>query len=151
MAGNVDDYLNALTLGFYGSATDRYRVSREFLSYVVDSTVAPVGACSDHDMGCIASRLLEVNGLAEAGKDEIFIRTIPLIYGWAAAIIVPLVIRKRGSVIGHEKAEKRARETVLHLLVQNRHPAGKQYKLLKMPRSSISRFRSYFDCCDDSF
>ncbi len=112
----LDDYLNALTLGScMAPATDRYRVSREFLSYVVDSTAAPVCVLVPITTWAVfASRLLEVNGLAEAGQGmKFFIRTIPFnFYGWAATIIVPLVILGVVPVIGPmKKAEKRARET----------------------------------------
>ena len=39
----VDDYLNALTVGeTMKRVTDRFKVSREMLAYVVDSTAAPI-------------------------------------------------------------------------------------------------------------
>jgi Na+/H+ antiporter NhaC len=39
----VDDYLNALTVGeTMKRVTDRFRISREMLAYVVDSTAAPI-------------------------------------------------------------------------------------------------------------
>src|SRR5690606_15305083 len=39
----VDDYLNALTVGeTMKRVTDRFRISREMLAYVVDSNAAPI-------------------------------------------------------------------------------------------------------------
>ena len=39
----IDDYLNALAVGAsMRKVTDRFRVSREMLAYVVDSTAAPI-------------------------------------------------------------------------------------------------------------
>lgn len=39
----IDDYFNALTVGEVSrSLTDRYKVSREKLAYIIDSTSAPV-------------------------------------------------------------------------------------------------------------
>ena len=39
----VDDYLNALTVGeTMKRITDKYKVSREMLAYIVDSTAAPI-------------------------------------------------------------------------------------------------------------
>lgn len=39
----IDDYLNALTVGeTMKRVTDKFKVSREMLAYVVDSTAAPV-------------------------------------------------------------------------------------------------------------
>jgi Na+/H+ antiporter NhaC len=39
----IDDYLNALTVGeTMKRITDKFKVSREMLAYVVDSTAAPI-------------------------------------------------------------------------------------------------------------
>ncbi|MGI6732502.1 MAG: Na+/H+ antiporter NhaC family protein [Anaerovoracaceae bacterium] len=92
----VDDYLNSLTLGSCMSRiTDRHKVSREYLSYVVSSTAAPVCVLIPITTWSIfCARLLEVNGWAPPGEGVIyFIKTIPFnFYGWAATILVPLVI-----------------------------------------------------------
>ena len=49
----IDDYLNALTIGSsMRKVTDKVKVSREFLAYVVDSTAAPVCIILPFYLGC---------------------------------------------------------------------------------------------------
>lgn len=112
----IDDYLNCLTIGAsMAPITDRHKVSREFLAYIVDSTAAPVCILIPISTWAIfIASLLEQNGLAEQGKGmHWFIKSIPYnYYGWIAAFIVPLVILGIVPIFGPmKKAEKRARET----------------------------------------
>lgn len=92
----IDDYLNSLTVGACMTPlTDRYKVPREFLAYVVDSTAAPLCVLipiSTWSVFC--SRILETNDWAPAGEGlKYFIKTIPFnFYAWFAALIVPLAI-----------------------------------------------------------
>ncbi len=92
----IDDYLNSLTVGScMTKLTDRHKVPREFLAYIVDSTAAPLCVIipiSTWSVFC--SRILETNGWAPDGEGLLyFMRTIPYnFYGWIAAIVFPLVI-----------------------------------------------------------
>lgn len=111
----IDDYLNSLTVGACMTPlTDRYKVPREFLAYVVDSTAAPLCVLipiSTWSVFC--GRILEANDWAPAGEGlKYFIKTIPFnFYGWFAAIIVPLVIFGIIPVVGPmKKAFKRVDE-----------------------------------------
>lgn len=92
----IDDYLNSLTVGScMAPLTDRHKVPREFLAYVVDSTAAPACVIIPITTWAVfAGRLLETNGWAPEGEGLIyFIKTIPFnFYGWIALIIVPLII-----------------------------------------------------------
>ena len=92
----IDDYLNSLTVGScMTKLTDQHRVPREFLSYIVDSTAAPLCVIIPISTWAVfCSRILETNGWAPAGEGlKYFIKTIPFnFYGWIAAICVPLVI-----------------------------------------------------------
>lgn len=92
----IDDYLNSLTVGScMTTLTDKHRVPREFLSYVVDSTAAPLCVIIPISTWAVfVSRILESNGWAPEGEGLLyFIKTIPYnFYGWIAAAIVPLVI-----------------------------------------------------------
>ena len=46
----VDDYLNSLAVGAaMRNLTDKYRISREKLAYVIDSTAAPISVITDFD------------------------------------------------------------------------------------------------------
>jgi len=103
----IDDYLNSLTVGScMTSLTDKHKVPREMLSYVVDSTAAPLCVLIPISTWAVfAGGLLETNGWAPEGDGLIyFIKTIPFnFYGWIAAIIVPLVAMKIIPVFGPMK------------------------------------------------
>lgn len=92
----MDDYLNALTVGgCMTSLTDKHKVPREFLAYVVDSTAAPVCVLIPiTTWSAFVGKILETNDWAPAGQGLIyFIKTIPYnFYGWIATFIVPLAI-----------------------------------------------------------
>lgn len=92
----IDDYLNSLTVGACMTPlTDRHKVPREFLAYVVDSTAAPLCVLIPiSTWGAFCGKILESNGWAPEGEGlAYFIKTIPYnFYGWFAALIVPLVI-----------------------------------------------------------
>lgn len=112
----IDDYLNSLTVGScMAPVTDKHKVPREMLAYVVNSTAAPVCILVPISTWAVfVAALLEENGLAPAGEGmSYFIKTIPFnFYGWFAVFIVPLVILGVIPVFGPMKnAEKRARET----------------------------------------
>lgn len=111
----IDDYLNSLTVGAcMAPVTDRYKVSREYLAYVVDSTAAPVCVLIPISTWAVfASRILAMNGVTTQEEGILyFIRTIPYnFYAWIAAIIVVLVIMGWFPVIGPlKKAEQRVKD-----------------------------------------
>ena len=93
----VDDYLNIMTLSTcMKKLTDRHKVPREALSYIIDSTGAPVCALLPFSTWAIF-----FSGLffAEAGVPELgfasavdtFVHVIPYIfYAIAAVVLVPL-------------------------------------------------------------
>ena len=92
----VDDYLNSLTVGAcMTKLTDEHKVPREFLSYVVDSTAAPVCVLIPiSTWAAFVGGLLEKYQWAPEGQGlAYFIKTIPFnFYGWIATFIVPLAI-----------------------------------------------------------
>ena len=112
----ADDYLNALAVGTaMRKITDKYRVSREFLAYVINSTGAtvcvliPVSTWSAFMAG-----QLEASGAAAEGTGTAtYIQTIPyMFYAWIAVLIVPLYIFKVIPYFGPmKKAVRRAEET----------------------------------------
>ena len=110
----IDDYLNSLTVGScMAPITDKHKVSREELTYIVDSTAAPVCVLLPISTWAIfASRLFVVNGLTtEENALQYFVKTIPYnFYAWAALIIVLLVIFKVIPPIGRmKKADDRVK------------------------------------------
>jgi Na+/H+ antiporter NhaC len=91
----LDDYLIALTLGtVMRPVTDRFKVAREKLAYVVDSTAAPVCVLVPLSTWAIyVAGLMESNGAAPPGEGiRTYVEIIPYIaYAWAAVLLVPLV------------------------------------------------------------
>ncbi len=112
-----DDYANSLIIGnMMRPITDKLRISREKLSYIVDSTAAPVSS-----IVIISSWIGFEVGLIEAGLRSIgstqspyglFIATIPFRFYPIAAIFFVFLTSVMNRDFGPMyKAEKRARET----------------------------------------
>lgn len=117
----VDDYLNSLTVGScMAPLTDKHKVSREYLAYVVDSTAAPdttlipvstwavfIASLYDTTIRDNALPNMYGNGL------QVFVASIPFnFYAWFCLLIVPLTIFGVIPMIGKmKKAEHRARTT----------------------------------------
>jgi Na+/H+ antiporter NhaC len=111
----VDDYLNSLAVGSaMRDLTDRYRISREKLAYVVDSTAAPISVVIPFSTwGAFFGGLLVANGVAEEGEGlSTYIASIPyMLYAWVAVLLVPLVIAGAVPMLGGmRRAERRAQE-----------------------------------------
>ncbi len=112
----IDDYLNVLAVSSSVKRfTDRYRVSREMLAYVVDSTAAPVCILVPiSTWAAYFSGLLEETGWAAPGRGlSLYIDAIPfMLYAWIAVALALLVGTGLVPAIGPmRKAERRARET----------------------------------------
>ncbi|WP_299686335.1 Na+/H+ antiporter NhaC family protein [uncultured Vibrio sp.] len=110
----IDDYLNAIAISSsMKKITDGYNISREKLSYLVDSTAAPICILVPISTWAIFfSSLLEANGVAEAGEGiKAYIEAIPyMAYGWVTLIIVLLVALEKIPDLGAmKKAEERAK------------------------------------------
>ena len=86
----VDDYLNSLAVGSaMRSLTDKYKVSREKLAYVVDSTAAPISVIIPFSTwGVFFSGLIVANGIAPEGQGfATYISAIPyMLYAWVAVL-----------------------------------------------------------------
>ena len=116
----IDDYLNAIAIGSsMKKVTDRYKVSRSMLSYVVDSTAAPTCVIVPISTWAVYfAALLEDTGTAAAGEGmRMYISGIPyMFYAWIAIMLVPLVATGRLPLIGPMKhAEAMAQKGTLAL------------------------------------
>lgn len=104
----VDDYLNSLALGSsMRELSDKFRIPREKLAYVVDSTAAPISVLIPiSTWGAFFGGLLVDNGVAPEGRGlETYIRSIPyMLYAWAAVLLVPIVISGRIPDLGPMRA-----------------------------------------------
>jgi Na+/H+ antiporter NhaC len=112
----VDDYLNSLAVGAaMRKLTDKYKVSREKLAYVVDSTAAPISVIVPFSTwGVFFAGLIVANGIAPEGEGlTTYISAIPyMLYAWVAVLLVPLVIYGVIPSLGAmKKAENRAQTT----------------------------------------
>jgi len=112
----VDDYLNSLAVGAaMRSLTDKFRISREKLAYVVDSTAAPISVIIPFSTwGVFFAGLIVANGIAPEGEGlNYYISAIPyMLYAWVAVLLVPVVIAGVIPTIGPLKAaEERAQTT----------------------------------------
>lgn len=112
----IDDYLNALVVGSsMRKITDQFKVPREKLAYIVNSTSAPVCVLIPISTWSIyIGKLIEEEGLVAKGKGFMgFVQTIPFnFYSWFAVLLVLGVIIGWIPNIGKMKtAERRAKET----------------------------------------
>ncbi|MBY4678181.1 Na+/H+ antiporter NhaC family protein [Marinobacterium arenosum] len=136
----IDDYLNSLAVSAsMKNLTDRYKISREKLAFVVDSTAAPVCILVPISTWAVyfAALLEENNAVAEGSGMSLYIESIPyMAYGWAALLIVALVVFGLLPDLGPMKAaEKRA---------QAGQPipdgvSGDGFDTSKLPRTSAAR------------
>ena len=82
----TDDYLNCLAIGpSMSHITDDKKISREMLSYIVDTmAAAPCVLIPISTWGAFIAGLLELNNFAPPGEGmKYFIRTIPYsFYAW---------------------------------------------------------------------
>ncbi|MBS5521313.1 MAG: sodium:proton antiporter [Clostridiales bacterium] len=115
----VDDYLNIMTLSTcMKKLTDRKKIPRETLSYIIDSTGAPVCAVLPFSTWAIffSGLFFAEAGIPELGYGsaiETFYHIIPFIfYAIAAVFIVPLFIMGVIPKVGRmRKAYNRVKDT----------------------------------------
>ena len=120
----VDDYLNSMAVGAtMQKITDKYRVSRDMLAYVVDSTAAPASVLIPISTWAVFfGVLLEDNKVAPEGEGVLYyIQAIPfMFYPLAAIFLVPLVIFGLVPIFGPmKKAEARAQASSAPSLAQS--------------------------------
>ena len=113
----IDDYFNCLTVGtVMVPVTDRFRVSRTKLAYIIDSTAAPVCVIAP-----ISSWVVTVmSTMGEKFQDvgitlepfTAFLRTLPMnLYAWATLAMVAFVAVTGLDFGPMERFEREARST----------------------------------------
>ncbi|MBT7952772.1 MAG: sodium:proton antiporter [Gammaproteobacteria bacterium] len=113
----IDDYLNAIAIGSsMKKVTDKYKVSRAMLSYVVDSTAAPTCVIVPISTWAVFfAGVLEATNVAKTGEGMMmYISGIPyMAYPFVAILMVPLVACGKFPLIGLMKvAESKAQEGI---------------------------------------
>jgi tetracycline resistance efflux pump len=134
----LDDYFNCLTVGtVMRPLTDHYRVSREKLSYIIDSTAAPVcmliplSSWIAYVMSLIGPHFEEV-GFA-MNPFQAFLAIIPLnLYAWLAVIMVLLTSLTRLEFGPMAAAERRALGTGILYDPGKGTPAGDDFNDLEV-------------------
>jgi Na+/H+ antiporter NhaC len=112
----VDDYLNSLAVGSaMKGITDKYKVSREMLAFIVNATGATVCVIVPFSTwSAFMAGQMESNSMTGAlSATSAYIKTIPfMVYPILAVFVVPFVILNIIPLFGPmKKAEKRAIET----------------------------------------
>ena len=113
-----DDYANVLVVGnTMRPVTDRLRISREKLAYLIDSTAAPVSCVAlvttwiGYEVGLIAGAVDLVDGYNEAAY-AVFLNSIAYNFYPILAIVFVFIVALTGRDFGPMyKAEERARTT----------------------------------------
>jgi Na+/H+ antiporter NhaC len=113
-----DDYANTLVVGNTSrSVTDRLRISREKLAYIVDSTAAPVATLAvvttwiGYQVGLIGDAMATIETL-DLQPYAVFLNSIPYSFYPILAILLVLLIVLSGLDFGPMLgAERRARST----------------------------------------
>lgn len=113
-----DDYANTLVVGNTSrSVTDKLKISREKLAYIVDSTAAPVATVAlvttwiGYQVGLIGDAVDRLDGLS-LQPYSVFLNSLPYSFYPFLAILLVLLIIITGRDFGPMlKAERRARLT----------------------------------------
>ncbi len=118
-----DDYANTLIVGnTMRSVTDRFRVSREKLAYIVDSTAAPVAAVAfittwiGAELGYIDDGIAQISAMAgqeiELTAYGIFISSLKYsFYPVMTLVFILMLVYTQRDFGAMYRAERRARET----------------------------------------
>ena len=100
----IDDYFNCLTVGsVMRPVTDKHKISRAKLSYLIDATAAPICIIAP-----VSSWAAAVSSYVEEGKGlEVFIKAIPYNFYAILTIVMMIVLvvmkREYGPMRTHEK------------------------------------------------
>ncbi len=126
-----DDYANTLVVGnTMRPVTDRLRISREKLAYLVDSTAAPVACLAfvttwiGYEVGIVGSAVEKIDGFDEAAY-SIFLHSIPYSFYPLLSIFFVFAVAWTGRDFGPMyAAERAAHEGGASAGVQGRRPGA---------------------------
>lgn len=139
----IDDYLNNLAVGtVMANLTDKYKVSREMLTFLVTSTGATV--CALMPMSSWGAFMMGQMDSTEMAADlspmEMFVKTMPfIIYCWLSVIMVPLIIFKAVPLFGPmKKAEILAADSERRVLAGGQEIAEEEIDVPQEKRRAIN-------------
>ncbi|MDY6800719.1 MAG: Na+/H+ antiporter NhaC family protein [Bacteroidota bacterium] len=134
-----DDYANTLVVGnTMRPVTDRLKISREKLAYIVDSTAAPIAAIAFVTTWIGAELSYIQDGIATIGIDEspynVFINSLAYsFYPIFTLIFILILIRKQADFGPMFKAEKRARLSQAKYMDDDNTTFSNQLNELEVP------------------
>ena len=113
-----DDYANTLIVGnTMRPVTDRLRISREKLAYVVDSTAAPISTVAlvttwiGYQVGLLGTAIENIEGFSQ-GAYSVFLNSLPYNFYPFLALLFVFLVAYTGLDFGPMlEAEERARDT----------------------------------------
>tara|TARA_B110000438_G_scaffold23222_1_gene21218 strand:- start:49 stop:1812 length:1764 start_codon:yes stop_codon:yes gene_type:complete len=141
-----DDYSNTIVVGqTMRSLTDRFRISREKLAYLVDSTTAPIAGLAvisswiAYEVWLLGS-MAQSLGL-ETGGYAIFVQMVPVrFYCWGTIMFLAINILTQRDFGPMLKAEKRARKEGTLIALDARPLLRENPKRLEPPAGTPFRW-----------
>ncbi len=140
-----DDYANTLVVGnTMRPVTDKMKISREKLAYLVDSTAAPIACLAlvttwvGFQVGLIDDALKGV-GYTEMGGYGVFLQTIPYSFYPIFALLLTIMVASTGKDFGPmHTAESRARNASVSSLDVDHHPTEEIKPVEDKPHRAIN-------------
>ena len=125
----IDDYFNCLTVGsVMRPITDKYKVSREKLAYLIDATAAPICIIAP-----ISSWAAAVSGFVSEGENglALFCKAIPFnFYAFFTIIMMFVLVLTKSDFGSMEKFEKLASEKDNDSAEKEKKGRGKVFDLI---------------------
>jgi len=141
-----DDYANTLVVGnTMRPVTDRLKISREKLAYIVDSTAAPITAIAFVTTWIGAELSYIQDGISTIGIDEspygIFINSLGYaFYPIFALLFILILIRKQVDFGPMFHAEKKARISTENLVDDDKNTFSNKLNELEIPEHIKARW-----------
>jgi Na+/H+ antiporter NhaC len=140
-----DDYANTLVVGnTMRPVTDKMKVSREKLAYLVDSTAAPIACLAfvttwvGFQVGLIDEAMKAI-GYKEEGGYAVFLQTIPYSFYPILALLLTIMVAVTGKDIGPMyQAELRARQGDVAPPTEDRHSEEEILPIEGKPQRAIN-------------
>ncbi|MCX7553516.1 Na+/H+ antiporter NhaC family protein [Marinicella sp. S1101] len=140
-----DDYANTLVVGnTMRPVTDKMKISREKLAYLVDSTAAPIACLAlvttwvGFQVGLIDDALKAV-GYDEMGGYGVFLQTIPYSFYPIFALFLTIMVASTGKDFGPmHQAEVEARNANITSLNLDKHPTEEILPVEDKPHRALN-------------
>ena len=139
-----DDYANTILVGStMRPLTDRYRIAREKLAYIVDSTAAPVAGLSIFSTWIAFevstfSAQLPLAGLSPDDGYSVFIETLPYRFYCILTLVLVFLVTATGRDFGPMLSAERRARTTGRVVREGGHPMVSDAATAMEPAEGIS-------------